>query len=528
MVLKMIRKQKIYILLASLLASFFTLGRKVNFSGNVRDKYPINFMSDFRISDFIIFLLSLCVIFTIIMILRRFGSKIASFIACKKMVSKRMIFICIAIILVCWLPYILTFAPGSVQGDSLSSIRQIYEGNYNNHHPVLYTLYLSLFVELGQRMHNINIGIFCYTIVQTLIMLFGVANVLFWMRRNYINKKIIGITTVYFAVVSVFPAYALVLWKDPIFSVALLLLSIRLFECVSEKGGENTFIDIVIIDVLCFLIIFLRNNGIFIIVGCLVTLFLIYKEKLKCLALNIFFIVVISFIIQGPIYNMAGIKKPQTEAFGIPIQQIAAVVAQEDENVLSKEQRKIIYSLIPRDKIIENYAPSRVDDIKFDPKFNDTYLQEHKAKIIKVWIELLPENFSTYVKAYVSETFGFWYPGIQNEYGYTSYTIFGNSYHIYNTDLFQKIFGKSIKNNLENEEVKIGSGLLVWIMLVSMTICWRDHNYKRYLGFLPPLFCWLFILCATPVAFSLRYVYVLALELPIFVVLPFLKGNKSE
>lgn len=528
MVLRMIRKQKIYILLAVLLSGFFTLGRKVNFSGNVRDKYPINFMSDFRLSDLIIFLLSLSVIITIIIILRHFGSEITSFIACKQMVSKRMIFICIAIILVCWLPYILTFAPGSVQGDSLSSIRQIYDGSYNNHHPVLYTLYLSLFVNLGQKMHNINIGIFCYTIVQTLIMLFGVTNVLFWMRRNYINKRIIGITTIYFAVVSVFPAYVLVLWKDPIFSVALLLLSIRLFECISEKGVENTFIDILIIDALCFIIIFMRNNGIFIVVGCLVTIFFIFKQKIKWLTLNIFFVVVISFIIQGPIYNMAGIKKPQTEAFGIPIQQIAAVVVEEDENVLSEEQKEVIYSLIPRNELIKNYAPSRVDDIKFDPTFNDTYLQGHKAEIIKVWIELLPENFITYVKAYVSETFGFWYPGIQNEYGYTSYTIFDNPYNIYNTDFFQKIFGKSIKKNLENEEVKLGSGLLVWIMLVSMTICWGDYNYKRYLGFLPPLFCWLFILCATPVAFSLRYVYVLALELPIFVVLPFLKGNKSE
>lgn len=524
----MIKRNKIFIGLAILLSIFFTLGRKVDFSGNVRDKYPINYMNDFCFEDLIFFAIAVIIICIVLAVISHYREDLSLLLISRKKISKKMVAACLIIILFCWLPYILTFAPGSVQGDSLNSIRQIQEGNYNNHHPVLYTLFLSIFIEIGKRIGNINVGIFFYTIIQTTIMLSGIAYVLFWLRKNYINKIFIGITTIYFALLSVFPSYAIVLWKDPIFSIALLILSIRLFDCVTEKGIETTCKNLIIIDVLCLTIIFFRNNGVYIIVATVVVLFLMFKGKIKYLVLNIFIVVAVSLIVQGPIYDMAGVEKAQTEAFGIPIQQIAAVVVERDEKVLSENQKNVIYSLIPRDKIIENYTPGRVDDIKFNAEFDDEYLEKHKVEILNVWLELLPENFITYVKAYVSETFGFWYPCIQNEYGYTSYAVFDNSYQIYSSDIIEKIFGHSIKKYLEKDYVKLGSGLLIWIMLISMVLCCKRSGYKKYVGFLPPLFCWLAILCATPVAFSLRYVYVLALELPLFIVLPFLQVKKTD
>ena len=511
--------------MAILLSIFFTLSRKVNFSGNVRDKYPRNCAGKFESKDILIFIIGTIIIALFIWMIDKFKGRISGIILNEQKASKKLIIILLCLIFLCWLPYLLSFAPGSVQGDSLNSIIQIFNGKYNNHHPVLYTLFLGIFIKLGTFLGNINIGIFIYSLVQTGIMLVGIGTVLFWLRNKYVSKIVLFIAAAYFGLISIFPSYALVLWKDPIFSVGVLLLSIRLFDTFSEKNIKRDIKNIILIDMLCFLIIFFRNNGLYIIIACMICLAVAFKKNGMRIWMSILGVVVFSLIIQGPLYDGMKIEKPKAEAFGIPIQQIAAVVVEKDGLNLSNEQKKVINQLIPIEKIEESYAPARVDDIKFNSKFNNQYLADSQKDILKVWFGLLPSNLGIYVRSYISATFGFWHPYAQNEYGYTSYTLIENDYGIHEIDLFQRIFNVSIKKNLEKDIFHIGSGTLIWIMLISMALCLKKENYKGHMGFLPPLLCWAIILCATPVAFSLRYVYVLALELPVFMVLPFLKNR---
>ncbi|MPN48005.1 hypothetical protein SDC9_195609 [bioreactor metagenome] len=84
------------------------------------------------------------------------------------------------------------------------------------------------------------------------------------------------------------------------------------------------------------------------------------------------------------------------------------------------------------------------------------------------------------------------------------------------------VFGFSIQEKLSTFRPMLGSGTLVWIMFLSLTLCLELGQKRRDLFYAPSLFLWLSVMIATPVAFSFRYVYVLAILFPLMLVYPFL------
>ena len=56
----------------------------------------------------------------------------------------------------------------------------------------------------------------------------------------------------------------------------------------------------------------------------------------------------------------------------------------------------------------------------------------------------------------------------------------------------------------------------------------KTKNYKKLLMYLPALFTWGTIMLATPIAFSMRYVYILVLMVPYNFIIPFLKLEDED
>ena len=169
------------------------------------------------------------------------------------------------------------------------------------------------------------------------------------------------------------------------------------------------------------------------------------------------------------------------------------------------------------------------------------YISQNKRSFWKVWGALLLKNPAIYLRAYGMDTFGFWAPGVQNRYGYVDLYITENDLGLHQTDLVQKLFGRTIRPLLKKRMIWIGSGTLLWMTLGGMllSILCREGSGSKISGgegekggkgdwiiYLPTLGNVLTVLIATPVAFSLRYVYVFAIGLPLYVLLPFLREGR--
>ena len=105
--------------------------------------------------------------------------------------------------------------------------------------------------------------------------------------------------------------------------------------------------------------------------------------------------------------------------------------------------------------------------------------------------------------------------------------ISDNELSIVPTDMFARIFGISIQENLASFRPMMGSGTLLWCFLVCSYLCIMQDK-KSWFILVPAFANWLVILLATPVAFSLRYVYIFALGLPLGICLPFIFSEKNE
>ena len=477
------------------------------------------------------------------------------------------------LLLVSWLPYLLSFAPGSVLDDSLASITPWTNGTpLTNNHPVVYSLLVGGFVYLSKILPlSLNAAVFLYSLVQSVCLAGTLAAMFYRLQRAGARRCVLAAGVAYAMIVPYFPAYAMILWKDPLYSCALLWLSMLLFDAVRKEGGlpDRAWQVKWFLALLCTA--FLRNNGAFCLLFMAAALLLSGQRKqFFCTACMTVIVALLFFTVQHTVYPLCHIADTEyTEKIGIPLQQLAATVAYKGK--MGEEERAFLFKIMPEQEWKERYAPCLADKIKWTDGANMEYISQNKRSFWKVWGNLLLKNPAIYLRAYGMDTFGFWVPGVQNRYGYVDLYITENDLGLHQTDLVQKLFGRTIRPLLKKRMIWVGSGTLLWMTLGGMLLsilCRKSTSRKissrkisgskissskisnskissskisgskisggegekggkgDWIIYLPALGNALTVFIATPVAFSLRYVYVFAIGLPLYVLLPFLREGE--
>lgn len=512
-------------LFSAALSFCITAGRRAVFGDSVKLGNDANYFEPFAWYDPLLFLLIAALIFAIVMLIaearRRFPVYYDTDVRERGKGSRNVFWVSCALIFLAWLPYLMALAPGSVVEDSFDSIAQLTEASasLDNHHPVAYTLTVGAFLKAGLILGDINIGVFLYSLAQTAVMIATVSYVFVIMYRKGAPVWTMAPALLWYMFMPIFPDYAMIMWKDPIFSCALLWLSFLLLELAGEreKAGDKKWLARYAFT--CLVILFFRNNGIYIVVLASAVLILLCRSMMKRFLITSALILAFYCTVTGPVYGALGIKGEFVESVGIPLQQMASVIASDGD--LTEEDKEFLYRLLPEQEWKSNYTPCIVDTLKWHEEFDQEYLEANKGRFIKVWFSGLVRNFPEYVKAYGMETLGFWKIGVQNDYGYIAVYISENGYGIHETDLFERIFHSDLGGRIRDFRIYIGSGTLLWITLAAALFTVIDR--KRYwLALIPALGNWLTTMVATPVAFSLRYVYIFALGLPLFLILPFI------
>ncbi|EGP4872595.1 hypothetical protein Q1I10_000244 [Enterococcus faecium] len=441
--------------------------------------------------------------------------------------SSRKYFLFFTIFLVlCWLPYLLALYPGVVLPDSLSSVAQsMGDVPISNHHPVLFTLLVKLFVH-DLPTDTINHGVFLFSIFQTLITASAISYSLCWLLKRHIHFFPVLISLCYFAFAPVFPIYALNMQKDTLFSIACFLFSLAVFDFIFQRE-KPTIPNQIYVIILALLTTYLRNNGIYVVIGTgLICGLIILKQK----RYQAFFQVVLGYtVIAGllihPLMARYAIPTETAEQLGIPLQQISRTIVMDGD--LSKKDKAFMNQLLPI-KDYEAYSPSLADSIKWHKNFNNEFLNTHKKEFLSLWARNLPSNIKIYTDAYILETFGFWVPGTKNSYGFLDTRVNTNNYGIKQVDLIEHLTGLSGMKKIIDARDFFGSGTLLWLAIGSALLAIFKKKYRYLLLFLPGMLVFATIMIATPVAFSLRYVFVLALGLPVYILSPFLLDKREK
>ena len=311
------------------------------------------------------------------------------------------------ILVVLWLPYLIIYFPGFVFSDTLSSIYQAMDlAPLNNHHPVLYTMFIRLCFKLGNIIGDNTTGCAIYCVLQMFYMAYGISYMACWIETKFKVNQAIGIIIV---IVYGFSSYigqlSIAMWKDPIFSVTVMLLSIVIYDILMQGKPLKYFAAFGLI----LLMEFSRNNGVYIAISLLMADFviiLIVKNRKKAMV-NIFIIcfiaILIELLVTGVIYEKMDIGQEKVEAYGVFLNQMARVVVYNGD--LSEDNLLYMNELMPLELYESVYTPCCVDNLKWSPDFNADALDN---EFWRQYFSVLAKNPKLCFEAWVMQTHGFW------------------------------------------------------------------------------------------------------------------------
>ena len=431
--------------------------------------------------------------------------------------------------LLCWLPVFLAVYPGFFVYDAQDEFVQVETRQFTTHHPLPHVLMLGgIILAVHKLTGSYNLGIAAYTLFQMCLLSGVFTYVLSYMGKCGIKRSLRAITALYFAFFPVIVMFALCSAKDGIFTAALLLLLISIYEMA--KGGEKFFESRKFPVLFCasaVIMMCFRHNGMY---AFLVMIpLLLYggkgiRKKLICL-LGITF--ALYFMVSAALTAVlsAGHSENQ-EMLTVPIQQLARVYKYDKES-LSEEEIETLYEIIP-EEALRFYAPKVSDGVKV--WFQNEAFAAEPGKYAGLWLKIGLKHPFTYLNAWFMTSYGFWYPDtvidVYRGNSVFTFTYEDSSFFGYEVEEPGKRESKIPwldecyrRMSLEIAQQKIpvlsmlfSPGFLFWIFVFAAGYAFYRRNCKVLLPFALIFLVWLTVILGP--TYLPRYVLILWFALP--------------
>lgn len=531
-------RSKALLFFSGLFAVSLVLASHVVVTGGVRDLSDKNYISNYTWVD----ILALVVIFVVVsqgvvrllnwyrgvaetkLLARSDGSVWTS-------LMEKPLWVYVLIICLCWLPWPLSWYPGFIYGDSISSVMQA-QGlwGYNNHHPIVYTLWLKIWLTLGIKIHNVSLGCAIYTLTQMILIAWALSWMARWMYRKNVNPAYCVFTLAYFALTPFFAQNNASMWKDPLFSSAVLILCIRLYDYFTEKTILKAR-TVFWIGLFSAFVCALRNNGAYVILFtalaaaglCLFYRTSFFRKKALWLAGAMFVLASVTIVIQGPVFHRLHWNQSYAETVGLPLNQMARVVAYNGR--MSARNKAFMAKLYPLDKYKEVYAPGLVDRFKWARGFDAGYLGSHKNEFFKNYISMMAKNPRIAFEGWELLTIGYW---SVDHFTFDTGNLPKGCLWCFKW--WTKDHGIKTKNFLANPafdsravfsqyDATVPLGLVTWLVVLLAILSFARRNAETQVALLPLLAVILSLLLAVPIHYWERYGYMLTLATPLLLVM---------
>ena len=336
---------------------------------------------------------------------------------------------CAAVMLLCWLPALLSIFPGVFSYDAYEEWTQVRDGMITAHHPVLHVLLLGGLVEgIYGLTGSYNAGIAVYSVLQMVLLSNAFALSISFQKKFRLSGIWQLFSLIYYCVSPVIQLFSICATKDVLFTAAQLLFlqMVILFYCRREEFFAKKS-RLVIFGILTFFTMILRNNGLYIaVIICLCMLAALGKEKRerrRSFLITLAGVLVAYGIYVGPFYSALSVEPGGVEEMlSVPIQQMARVYRY-DYDTLAAEDLELLYSLLPRENL-EAYRPTVSDFVKAG--FQEEAFSKNKLAYLELWVKWGIEHPLTYINSFLVNTVDFWYPfavvdGYRDAYGKSSY-----------------------------------------------------------------------------------------------------------
>lgn len=420
----------------------------------------------------------------------------------------------------CWLPYFLYQYPGIMTPDSINQLEQVlHVVPYSNHHPFMHTLLIGLFYNIGYKITgNMVVAMSFYTLFQLCMLALAVSYLIGTLRQYQLKFLPCFIITLFYALIPYHAVFSVTVWKDILFAAGILFFGCSMLRLLQK----TTISSLIVMGISGLVMCLFRSNGWYAFLLCLPFLLFYFRRKAKTVIPVLIGVFAVAVIVKYPVMNSLSVSQPDLiESLSIPMQQITAVVC--NDRPLTQEQRTLIENVVDLTYIKDLYDPFFADNIKELVRAgNQEYLAEHKGEFLKLWIQLGLAYPGDYLKAYIHQTYGYWYPDsfyLVAEAEGVSATSLGVSH--------TPLIGGPLVVKGKEIAIKLGSmlplygtlwsmGVALWVLIFCIGSTFARREKKKLILYLPTVALFLTVMLATPVATEFRYVYFLVFGLPFY------------
>ncbi len=290
------------------------------------------------------------------------------------------------LILITWIPVIISFYPGIFSYDAAGQLNQMFMGKYTTHHPMIHTLFLDFPIKMTDLICGSgSVGLFIHLLIQATVFALSLAYLVDYLSKEKASFILKLGSLLAFMFVPLFPVMAITATKDVLFSAFYLLLAINIIEFIKY---QDKFIKrpINIISLIAFatLSLLFRNNTLY--AFCLFLPFIIFYLK-KYISQIIIVFASIFLIVTGVNRYIDVIYEPEPgsvrEALSLPTQFMGRLYNTE-ENLTDKEKEKI--QSFYWNKRLKDYEEHISDPIK--NTMYKGYVTSHAPKYVKLFFTL--------------------------------------------------------------------------------------------------------------------------------------------
>ncbi len=467
-----------------------------------------------------------------------------------KLGNNKLLVIVWSFIFISYLPVYLLVYPGIMSYDAISQTTSAMTKITNNHHPVLHTWLIRVFMRLGENVFNsYEHGIGIYSLLQMIILSYALARLVVLLKK----KNVPGILVIFTALISALwfenACLCVTMTKDIFHAAFLVLFVCHYVEIVTAPNEYVSKIrNLISLPIVSFFMFAFRNNGIHIYVFCFALLMLIRIKKIRSFKKYIALILVILLpavafkIYQGPVFKAMGIEQGQVrEALSVPIQQLQRVAVLRASE-LTEEQTRLMDYYIDNLGWREWDSGRQYDPFIADPAKSCFYSDNYKADVAQFWkfyLKTGKQFTKEYVEAFLSNTLGYWYPGYYR-YSYVMYDNYPPENFIVPLERKSVIHANGLSHILKSmcsddawREMYVVRlffvpAFLVWMLIISMIISCKSKEFiTKELPLFLPLIAQFGIMILSPMS-SFRYSWPLNLMLPVVLIAIFSKRLTTQ
>lgn len=440
-----------------------------------------------------------------------------------------------AFIFVSWIPAYLIVYPGILSYDMISQVGSALGEITNNHHPVLHTWLLRLFMRLGAFFSGYEFGIGLLSLLQMLILSYALARLVLLLKKKKVPILMVMLTALLSAIWFMNACLSVTMIKDSLHAAFLVLFACHFTEIASNPleyslRKQNLFI----LPVISFLMCAFRNNGIHIYIFCFAALFILRIPQIKKAKAYIALIVAILLpvfmykIYTGPVFAAFGIAQGEIrEALSVPIQQLQRVAIKRANELTGEQTERMTYYITDLEWM--EWQPERYDPFCADPAkscFISVHYDDDPIAFWKFYLQTGEQFSKEYVVAFLSNTLGYWYPGYY-EFSY----VMSENYppemfaeplerkSIWDSQILKKYYESVCGSDFWRETPVLRlffvPGFTLWFLLYALVLAWKKRGFfTKVLPLFLPLIAQYGIMILSPMS-SFRYSWPFYLMLPL-------------